>query len=128
MDSRIFEKGTGNEMNKFWKNYCEKLPNGERPDLNSRVENQLELLMVNFALNHRQLHEPLYQLAKNGPVWDGNVISKSCRDSLLDAGACAKVLVRGEDGFNACTYLGRELLRVFDWLHGSHETPQETGE
>lgn len=108
-------------MREFWKNYCEGLTNGERPDLNSRKENVQFILMINFALKNRGLHEPLYQLAKHGPVWDGDVISKSSRDDLLDCEACAKVLVKGEDGFNACTYLGREMLKIYDWLFGSLE-------
>ncbi len=95
------------------------IPMNERPDLLDRSE-LLELVhMIDFAKVNRDLHEALYQLHSRGPVWDGDVVSKPHRDVLLRVGACAKVCVAGSDGFNACTYGGRRLLRVYDWLHGS---------
>lgn len=48
----------------------------------------------------------------NGPLEDGDVPSKSARDSLLDKGFVSKVIVKGEDGYNACTYKGRLALSV----------------
>lgn len=48
----------------------------------------------------------------NGPLEDGDVPSKSARDSLLDKGFVAKVIVKGEDGYNACTYKGRLAFSV----------------
>lgn len=95
------------------------------PHSNTRIDlmddwERSELLhMIDYAKINPHLHESLFQLSKNGPCWDGDVISKSCRDELLDIGACSKVLVKGEQGFNACTYFGSYLLSVFDWLHGS---------
>ena len=93
-------------------------PGNARLDLMDREE-QVELLhMLDLAKTRRDLHEPLYQLCTRGPVWDGDVISKSHRDELIALGACAKVLVKGEDGFNAATYFGSYLLKAFDWMHG----------
>lgn len=94
------------------------IPLNARLDLNDPAENVELLHMIDFARQQRGLHEQLYQLHSRGPVWDGDVISKSDRSALLDIGACAKVCVKGEDGFNACTYFGRSLLRIYDWLHG----------
>lgn len=95
------------------------IPMHERPDLLD-CKGALDLIhMIDFAKNNKRLHEALYQLHAKGPVWDGDIISKSERDSLLDIGACAKVCVKGEQGFNACTYEGRMLLRIYDWLYGS---------
>jgi len=111
-------------MTDFWKDYCSNLQNGERPDLNSKEENVRLILMINYAIRNRFLHEALLQLAERGPLFDGDVISKNFRDQLLDCGACSKVLVNGEDGFNACTYLGRNLLKVYNWLFGHLGQPQ----
>lgn len=94
------------------------IPMYERPDLLDDGE-RLELIhMIDFARTYRHHHEALYQLHAKGPVWDGDVISKQHRTDLLDIGACAKVIMKGQEGFNACTYTGRRLLRVYDWLHG----------
>ena len=94
------------------------IPMHARPDLLSPSE-LLELVhMIDFAKANRSLHEQLYQLHAKGPVLDGDVISKSQRTELVDAGACAKIVMKGQEGFNACTYYGRALLRIYDWLHG----------
>jgi hypothetical protein len=100
----------------------------ERVDLMDDEERVELLHMIDFSRNSRSLHEPLYQLCSRGPVFDGDVISKSARDALLTIGACAKVLVKGEDGFNAATYFGNYLLKVFDWLYGSLASPTASGE
>lgn len=105
-------------MSDFSKNYETTIPLNARPDLNDAPENIDLICMIDFAKRNRRLHEALYQLHKNGPVWDGDVISKADRTELLRIGACAKVVMKGEQGFNACTYFGSELLGIFDWLHG----------
>lgn len=105
-------------MTEFWKTYrVETIPTGQ-PENCTRDENVMHIKMTDFALRNRQLHEALFQIHKHGPVWDGDVISKGYRDCLLEVGACAKVLVKGETGYNACTYLGLELLNIYDWLFG----------
>ena len=95
----------------------------ERPDIDDKNELVELVHMIDFAKHNRGLHEQLSQLHIHGPCWDGDVISKGDRSALLDIGACAKVCVKGEDGFNACTYFGRELLQIFDWLHGPLRGP-----
>lgn len=94
------------------------IPMHERPDLHDKAELIDLVQMIDFAKTYRRGHEALYQLHTDGPVWDGDVVSKNDRDVFLDIGACAKVCVKGEQGFNACTYFGRSLLRVYDWLYG----------
>lgn len=47
-----------------------------------------------------------------GPLDDGDVPSKSARDDLLEEGMIAKVVVKGEEGFNACTYRGAAAYRL----------------
>lgn len=94
------------------------IPLNERPDLDDKEELVELVHMIDFAKTRRDLHEQLWQLQKFGPCWDGDVISKVDRDELLHIGACAKVCVKGEQGFNACTYFGHSLLQIYDWLHG----------
>lgn len=51
---------------------------------------------------------------KNGPLFDGDVPSKSGRNSLLEKGYMAKVVVKGEDGYNACTHKGAWAHRLLE--------------
>jgi len=46
----------------------------------------------------------LKQLLFQGPVWDGNIISKSDRDNLIDAGLAVRCCFLGEQGYTAATY------------------------
>lgn len=94
------------------------IPHCTRVDLMDASEKVELIHMIDFAKVNKGMHEQLYQLHRHGPCWDGDVISKSERDALLRIGACAKVCVKGQDGFNACTYFGRRLLGIFDWMHG----------
>lgn len=47
-----------------------------------------------------------------GPLDDGDVPSKCGRDSLLHKGYMSKVVVKGEDGYNACTHKGAWAYRL----------------
>lgn len=47
--------------------------------------------------------EVLWQLFRNGPTWDGNIISKSDRDELFKLGLAARV-----DGWSFLTLDGME--------------------
>lgn len=51
---------------------------------------------------------------KQGPLWDGDVPSKQARTQLVDEGFMARVVVKGEDGFNACTYKGAWAHRLIE--------------
>lgn len=48
--------------------------------------------------------EQLNQLLHQGPVWDGNVISKSARDALIKFGLATRCCFMGEQGYTAATY------------------------
>lgn len=48
-----------------------------------------------------------------GPLEDGDVTSKSARDILITDGFISKIVVNGQDGFNACTYKGRDAYKLF---------------
>ena len=105
-------------MTRFSKDRTTTIPLNERPDLDDKDEVVELVHMIDFARNNRGLHEQLWQLHAHGPLWDGDVISKGDRTALLKIGACEKVCVKGEDGYNACTYFGQSLLRIYDWFYG----------
>jgi hypothetical protein len=58
----------------------------------------------------------LHQLVAQGPVWDGNLISKAGRDELVKLGAASKIIYFKKDGYQACTYMGAHMFRklMFD--------------
>lgn len=56
--------------------------------------------------------ECLGQLVQQGPVEDGDLVSKSPRDKLLNLGLATKVVVAGQDGFNAANYLGFKVFKA----------------
>lgn len=49
--------------------------------------------------------EQLKQLLFQGPIWDGCVISKSDRDTLIHFGLATRCCFKGEQGYTAATYL-----------------------
>jgi hypothetical protein len=56
--------------------------------------------------------DTLVALVERGPLWDGDVPSKSGRDSLIDSGLAVRVVVNGEDGWQAATYAGRDTYKA----------------
>lgn len=76
-----------------------------------RDHDKRDALLVDIRLallpGHR---EQLEQLIKRGPVWDGDVISKVARGDLVRWKLAARVLVNGEWGYTAATYLGGHVL------------------
>ena len=56
----------------------------------------------------------------DGPLFDGDVPSKTGRDALLDMGFIVKVVVGGEEGFNACTYAGASAYRIWEATAGQN--------
>lgn len=61
----------------------------------------------------RRLHESLRQLV-NGPVWDGDVISKSYRDELLECGLAVRVCLKGQQGYTGATYFGFSVAEKWE--------------
>lgn len=51
-------------------------------------------------------------LFQNGPLYDGDVPSKTERDWLVKNGLAAKVIYKGEDGYQALTYEGAKCYRI----------------
>lgn len=56
------------------------------------------------------LSEQLEQLV-NGPVWDGDVISKSERGVLFDMGLAIRVCHKGEQGYTGANYTAFSVLK-----------------
>lgn len=58
-----------------------------------------------------ELTESLDQLV-NGPVFDGDIISKSRRDVLIGIGLGIRVCCKGEQGFTGGTYFAYSVNRA----------------
>lgn len=70
--------------------------------------------------------DTLVALVECGPLWDGDVPSKSARDSLIVKGLAIKVVVQGEDGWQAATYTGRDIYKAcFPGADGPANTIRE---
>ena len=54
----------------------------------------------------------LIALVEQGPLWDGDVPSKTGRDALVARGLAVRVVVKGEDGWQAATYAGRDAYKA----------------
>lgn len=48
--------------------------------------------------------EVLNQLLHQGPIYDGNIISKAARDDLIEFGLATRCCYMGESGYTAATY------------------------
>ena len=57
-------------------------------------------------------------LYTEGPLFDGDIPSKSGRDSLVEKGYADVIVVKGLEGYNACTQKG----------YWAHKLLQEMGE
>ncbi|MGC4076250.1 MAG: hypothetical protein QM702_04310 [Rubrivivax sp.] len=67
--------------------------------------------------------DTLIALVEQGPLSDGDVPSKQGRDSLMQRGLAAKVVVKGEDGWQAATYAGRDTYKA---LYQGPDGPADT--
>lgn len=56
----------------------------------------------------------LRALYRVGPLDAGDLPSKAQRDWLMEHGYCAHIVVKGEDGYYACTGLGRDLYKLLE--------------
>lgn len=56
------------------------------------------------------IKEQLQQLV-NGPIWDGNIISKSDRGILFEMGIATRVCCKGEQGHTGSKYIGYSILK-----------------
>lgn len=84
----------------------------DRPDLmtESELQHELKAHLDAQKLSSAAL-DTLRALLERGPLGDGDVPSKSGRDELLEIGAAEKIVVNGEDGYQAATYYGRDVYQ-----------------
>lgn len=54
----------------------------------------------------------IYAAHKRGPLFDGDIPCPSSRNRLIASGFMAKIVVRGEDGQNACTQKGHWAFKI----------------
>lgn len=69
-------------------------------------------IIVDAKCADSDIRDTLSAMYEHGPLFDGDVPSKSARNILVTDGYAARVVVNGEDGYNACTYKGRDLYKV----------------
>lgn len=55
--------------------------------------------------------EVLKQLLFQGPVYDGNVVSKAARDDLLGYGLATRCCFLGHQGYTAATYIAYSVFK-----------------
>lgn len=79
----------------------------------SADEGYFEYAHLAACLLEKRLHEQLRQLI-NGPVWDGDVISKVDRSELFKLGLAIRVCVKGEQGYTGATYFAYSLMKRAD--------------
>lgn len=65
---------------------------------------------LHLALKKVRMLEVLKQCVTQGPVEDGDIISKVRRDYLLDLHLLQRVYVRGQQGYTAATYTAGNVL------------------
>ena len=58
------------------------------------------------------LRDQLKQLVRFGPVWDGDVLSKSSRDNLIDLNLASRAMYKEEYGFTVANYHGGRILEI----------------
>ena len=54
--------------------------------------------------------EQLEQLV-NGPIYDGDVISKSARGNLFDLGLAVRVCYKGQQGYTGASYFSYSIVK-----------------
>lgn len=78
-----------------------------QPELSSaqEIKNACELIIEVQGMSNGK-RDCIMAAFEQGPLFDGDVPSKSCRDELIHGGYMSKVVVKGEEGQNACTQKG----------------------
>ena len=88
----------------------------------AEIKSACELIIDVQAMNGGE-RDCIYAAFRNGPLFDGDVPCKSGRNSLLSKGYMAKVVVRKEDGYNACTNKGAWAYRILQAIKDGEATP-----
>lgn len=81
----------------------------------NEIKSACELIITVQGLSGGE-RDTLRAAVENGPLFDGDVPSKTARDSLNNLGYMTNIVVRGEDGFNACTQKGFYAYKILQAL------------
>ena len=65
------------------------------------------------CLLSKRLHDSLIQVF-NGPVQDGDVLSESRLNELIDLGLCVRVCSEGVSGYTAATYFAETVVKAIN--------------
>jgi len=85
---------------------------------NAQEDNYFAIVKAIALIFPKSLKEQLAQLV-NGPVWDGDVISKAQRGDLFDMGIAIRVCAKGEQGHTGARYIGYSILRELNSLESN---------
>ena len=81
--------------------------------INSHEQGSCEYNVACFTIKKAMPHpyqEQLMQLCKTGPIWDGDVLSKQARDTLLEYGLASRAINKGESGYTVANYRGHNVF------------------
>ena len=88
-------------------------------DLSSAEEiKEACILIVDIEALNGAERDTLRTAFKHGPLWAGDVPSKTARDSLVAKGYMAYVIVKGEEGYSACTQKGFWAAKLIEVMYG----------
>ena len=87
----------------------------ETPETSSaeEIKDACELIIRVQAMDGGE-RDTLRAAFRGGPLLSGDLPSKTGRDSLVAEGFMVQVVVKGEDGFNACTHKGAWAHRLIE--------------
>lgn len=74
-------------------------------------EGYFQYAHIAATLLDKRLHEQLHQLI-NGPIYDGNVLSKALREELFELGLAIRVCHKGEQGYTGATYFAYSVMKI----------------
>lgn len=77
------------------------------------IKEACELIIRTQAMTDAE-RDVLRATYKDGPLWAGDLPSKSGRDTLMEDGFVEHVVVKGEDGHYACTSKGAWAYRLLE--------------
>jgi len=73
-------------------------------------EGYFQFAHIVAVLLDKRLHESLNQLI-NGPIWDGDLISKSNKEELIYLGLALRVCHKGNQGYTGATYFAYTVMK-----------------
>lgn len=83
------------------------------PNLSTEAEVQDALaLIAEVELFSQEQSDTICDCYRRGPVHDGDLSSAIARDLLVRGGYLSRVVVRGDEGYNACTYRGASAYQL----------------